>query len=137
MGSSLRIGPVGSTIAGVWLVVGVVVVAGVLMALARRSPSPDDLQAVSAVSDQGLQAGDRLVSWASVYRVEILTRKGLTRTWYGFEIRSEEAAGLAVDGDGALGEQFLAHTYHLGGFDHATVTRALTERLPRAVCFNR
>lgn len=92
---------------------------------------------VRAVSDGGLATADRLVSWSSIHRVELITGRGLGGTWYRFEIRSEEGPGLVVDGGGPMGELFLAHTYHLRGFDHDLVAAALSTRTPQVVCFDR
>ncbi|MCP4226319.1 MAG: hypothetical protein GY773_23530 [Actinomycetia bacterium] len=120
-----------------WLIAGVVAVAGVLMTLARRSAPPDGATPVSIITELGLVTHEQTVSWESVYHVELITRRGVRHTWFGFRIRAEVGRELMVDGSAPTGEQFLANAYRLAGFDHGAVTEALTLRKPSVVCYNR
>ncbi len=119
------------------LIVGVVAVAGVLMTLAQRSSPSGGATPVSAVNELGLVTSERTVAWESIFHVELITRRGVRHTWFGFRIRAEVGGELIVDGPTEAGDQFLANTYRLVGFDHKAVTQALTLRKPTVVCYNR
>jgi hypothetical protein len=120
-----------------WLIVGVVVVSGLAMIVAGRFSSGGDRPLADDIDDRGLVANEQLVPWHAVYRVELVTGRTLRGTWYRFDVRSEDIPELTVEGAGRLGERFLAHSYHLPGFDHVAVTDGLTRRVPLVVCFSR
>ena len=120
-----------------WYLVAIVVVAGVLMWVLGRGREPEQGRPVDDVSEAGLHLGDRVVPWGSVFDVRVNTRRSIGRTWFGFDVLTEDAGPLSVDGDGGRGERFLSHSHQLAGFDHEAVQTALTARRSGVVCYNR
>ena len=121
-----------------WALIGIVVAAGVAMAIVGRTERSGSGQSVDDVDDSGLVVDGEAVPWSSVFRVDVMTRRALLGTWYGFEVHTEEAGLIVIDDRGrGLAERFLAHTYQLPGFDHATVTDTLGCKRAREVCYNR
>ena len=119
------------------ILVGIVVIAGVLMWLVGREAGPGDARRVDDVDETGLILGDEIVAWSSLYEVRVISRRELLKTWYGFEVRTEDAGLLSIDGSNGRGERFLAGTHQLPGFDHDLVRDALTHRRSGVVCYNR
>lgn len=118
-----------------WILIGIVVVAGVVMWLAGRSRGPQTGSPVDDLSDSGLVVGDRTVPWTTVYEVRVVTRRELFKTWFGFEVSCESDGLLSVDGSRGQGERFLGHTHHLRGFDHDALLDALRQRQSGVVCY--
>jgi len=92
---------------------------------------------VDAVDDVGLHVGDTVADWASIFEVAVVTRRELGGSWFGFEVRSETAGELVVDGADGLVEPLLAETHRLPGFNHAAVGDVLGRRRGREVCYRR
>lgn len=120
-----------------WILVGVVIAAGVLMWLAGRERGPQDASPVDEINEEGLVVSGRLIAWSSLFEVRVITRREFFKTWFGFEVRSEDAGLLSIDGAKGQGERFLSFSHQLAGFDHAAVHEALTLRRSSVVCYNR
>ncbi len=122
---------------GVLAIVAIVVVAVLLMNLARREQGSDTGLTVDGVSPAGLIIGDGLATWESIFEITIVTRRQMGRTWFGFEARSETHGMLLIDGSTGPGEPFLAESHRFPGFDHNGLGEALTTRNARVVCYSR
>ena len=120
-----------------WLLVVVVVIAVILIWWANRSDPRAGGLPVEDATDDGLVMDDRTLPWSSVYEVRVLTRRSLSGTWFGFELMSEDAGLVTLDGGRGRGERFLSYAHHLPGFDHDAVREALTSRESGVVCYNR
>ena len=133
-----------------WLVFAVVVCAAVGLVLIVGRADPSAPRQVVSIDDDGLRArphaagagtgtdddpDPELVPWSSVHLVTVTVNRGVGRTRYRFDVRSETAGAVVVDG-ATHGEAFLAHTHRLPGFDHPTLERTLRSR-GRAVCYGR
>lgn len=136
----------------VLVIAGIAAVAVIAIVAAGRRPSEGDRRTVTAIDDMGLHlepapdvegASDTgppsvgPVEWASIFEIAVMTRRELGGTWFGFEVRSETAGLLLVDGKAGPGEAFLAESHRFRGFDHATLAEALGRRRGRAVCYRR
>ncbi len=119
-----------------WPIVAIVVIAAALIVLAGRQQRPDDAAMVETVDGDGLHLDDRVVGWGSIFEVVLVTRRRVGGLWYGFEISSEDAGLLIIDGSGGLANDFLAQSYRLTGFDHGSVNSALVARVPRTTCYS-
>ncbi len=118
-------------------VVALVIGAGVLMWWTGRGRTPDGARRVVDCDAAGLHLDDTVVPWSSVFDVRVSTRRGLGSTWFGFDVLSEEAGALAVDGGSGRGERFLAETHRLPGFDHRALEAALRQHRSGVVCYQR
>lgn len=120
-----------------WVVVLIVVLAGLAMWLTGRNRQVDGFRAVDEIVEDGLVVDGTVVPWASVFDVRVNTRRSFSGTWFGFEVSTEDAGLLSVDGGGGRGERFLSHSHRLPGFDHQLLQDALVARRSGVVCYNR
>ncbi|MGI9599153.1 MAG: hypothetical protein ACR2QK_23520 [Acidimicrobiales bacterium] len=146
-----------------WIVVGIVVVAVVLMVLAGRNNEAKSGRTVEAVTAEGLRlvprAGgrpapsaesaldspqpptdepvDHDVDWSAIFEITVVTRRELRRTWFGFEIRTESHGLVMLDGSRGPGQAFLAESHRFAGFKHIELSEALKRTGSRAVCYSR
>ena len=125
----------GSSIAGVWILAGIAVVAVLLIVIAGRSAEGADGVMADRLDDAGLWIGETLIEWGSIFEIVVVTRKELGGTWFGFEIRTESAGTVIVGREGGLGEQFLSNSHRFPGFDHASLAAGLRRRRGRSVCY--
>lgn len=104
------------------------------------------LQSLVSIGDEGLRCkpanvqsgGEEALSipWSSIIEVAVVNRRELMAKKFAFELLIEGHGMLAIDGDSAQGEAFLAQTHNLVGFDHQGLIDALRRRRPRAVCYS-
>ena len=121
-----------------WFVVAIVLITGlILWFVARSTESETEGAPVTNVSGEGLDLGDQLVPWASVYEVRVRTTRSRRATGFGFDVRTEDSGLVHVDGADGLGERFLGETHRLPGFDHDAARRALESGRSDVVCFSR
>lgn len=124
----------------IFVVVVLAAVALILVVGRNNTATSEPAMGVTEIGTHGLVvAGDPafLVAWDDVWEITVLTRRAITGTWFGFEIRADGAGLLSIDGPDGLGERFLAEAHRFPGFDHVGLGDALTTRRPRFVCFTR
>ncbi len=123
------------TIALVWILAGIAVVAVLAIIVAGRNAEGVDGVAVDRIDEAGLWVGETLVEWSSIFEITVVTRREFGGTWFGFELRTESAGVIIVERGDGLGEQFLSNSHRFPGFDHVTLAAALQRRRGRAVCY--
>lgn len=124
-----------STIAHVWILAGIAVIAVLAIIVAGRNAEGADGILVDRIDEAGLWVGDTPVPWSSIFEITVVTRREFGGTWFGFEVRTESAGVVIVERGEGLGEQFLSNSHRFSGFDHVTLATALQRRRGRAVCY--
>lgn len=125
-----------------WILVAMVAVAAIVIVVAGRFQRGTEAERgptgrpIDGIDDGGLRVGDDTIRWSEVYRVVAVTRSGVGRSWFGFEIATERGPVVA-HGPTGMAERFLASAHHLPGFGHPTVAETLAGRNGTAVCFER
>jgi len=124
----------------IFVVVVVAAVALILIVGGNNTAGSEPTISVVEIGTHGLVVADEpsfVVPWDDVWEIAVLTRRAVTGTWFGFEVRADGVGMLSIDGPDGLGERFLAEAHRFPGFDHRGLGDALTTRRPRFVCFTR